>query len=84
MAHKLLKNRIDQLYFKILEVSPHQRNDLKRMWKHAREIWSEIDMEMVVCRRLGKETTKKKELTEKLEESLTAVEQYLTWAKLLS
>lgn len=84
MAHKLLKNRIDQLYFKILEVSPHQRNDLKRMWTHAREIWAEIDKEMVVCRRLGKETSKKKELNQKLEESLTTLEQYLTWAKLLS
>ena len=84
MAHKLLSNRVDQLYFRIIEVDATQRGDLMRMWHHARAIWMQVDLEEINCRRLGKETVRKQELMAKLEESLTTVEQYLTWANLLN
>ena len=84
MEDKDIKNRLDKLFFDIIDCTPEQRLDLKRMWKHCQEIWGEVSKEDVECRRLGKNTVKKQELIASLEESLNTLEQYITWAKLLN
>lgn len=82
MAHKLLKNRVDQTYFRIIEIHPTKRGDLMRMWKHSLELWHNLDKEMVACRRRQKPTAHFLSINDELDESLNTVEQYLVWASL--
>lgn len=83
-SHRNLKYRIDQMYFQVIDLHPNKRGDLMRMWKHAREIWGNLDKEMVNCRRLGKATAHYAGLESALNESLTTLEQYIMWASLLN
>ena len=82
--HKELKYRLDQMYFQIIELHPNKRGDLKRMWKHAQQLWGDLDKEMVNCRRLHKATAHYTSLEEALNETLTTLEQYIMWASLLN
>jgi hypothetical protein len=83
MAHTSLKDRINSLYFQINDIHPNKRGDLMRLWKHTQQLWSELDKEMVQCRRLQKLTAHYKSLEEAINESLSTVEQYIMWANLL-
>jgi len=78
-----LKYRIDQAFFAInQDVRPDQREDLRRIWRHARELWSLMDIELVNCRRRNKPTPKYQELEAECRETITTLEQYITWAHL--
>ena len=83
MEHKSLKNRLDNLYFQIIDIHPNKRGDLMRIWKHTQKLWSDLDKEMVSCRRLGKVTPHYASLESAFTESLATLEQYIMWAKLL-
>jgi hypothetical protein len=84
MEHdKDLKSRIDEAFFAIKDLRPDQREDLRRMWRHIRDLWMYMDMEMVNCRKIDKKTPKYQELESKCIESLTNLESYISWAHLL-
>ena len=82
MAHKTLKYRLDTLYFQIIDIHPNKRGDLKRIWKHAQKLWSDLDKEMVNCRRINKLTAHYISINDAMLESFDTLEQYLVWAKL--
>lgn len=75
---------INELYFKILALPPQVQRDLKRFWRVSKDLLNEISKEDVACRRLGKDTPKKQELVQKLDESVNTLEQYLMFASLIS
>lgn len=84
MEHdKDLKSRIDEAFFAIKDLRPDQREDLRRMWRHTRQLWMYMDMEMVNCRKANKKTPKYAELERECQESLANLESYISWAHLL-
>jgi len=59
------------------------RRDLLKMVKTIDVAIVAADMESVECRRLHKETTKYRELVQKVDDLLTNLEQHITFASLL-
>ena len=59
------------------------RRDLLKMVKTIDVAIVAADMESVECRRLHKETTKYRELVQKVNDLLTNLEQHITFASLL-
>jgi uncharacterized protein YcaQ len=86
MVHaKELKHRLDTAFFRIIELTQgEQRRDLQHMWRHARSMFDLMDQELVQCRRIQKYTTQYKDFEKRVEESLDTIEQYLTFATLLT
>jgi hypothetical protein len=78
-----LKRRLDEAFFGISQMRPDMRDDLRRMWRQAREIWTQMDPEMVNCRRLHKLTPQYQLLETLFVDSLNTVEQYIAWGTLL-
>jgi hypothetical protein len=83
-ANVTLKHRIDTAFFQIIELSPAHRKDLQTMWRVARSRWNELDIELIVCRKQNKHTPKYQEIEADLIERLDTIEQYLTFATLLT
>lgn len=79
-----LKHRIDTAFFQIIDLDPGQRKDLQHMWRNARRIWEQMDQEMVYCRRQNKPTSKYQDFEQQLMDALDIIEQYLTFATLLT
>jgi hypothetical protein len=59
------------------------RRDLLKMVKAVDQAIVAADMESVECRRLHRETTRHRELTKKVADLLTNLEQHITFASLL-
>lgn len=59
------------------------RSDLYKMYQNCKKIYIELDKEAVECRRLKRETIKYNELEQKLNESITEFEHWITYASLL-
>lgn len=83
-ANVTLKHRLDVTFFQIVDLGPGQREDMRRLWRPARALWDELDRELVECRRLHKPTIRYQELEADLIERLDLIEQYLTFATLLT
>ena len=83
-ANVTLKHRLDVAFFQIVDLGPNQREDMRRLWRPARALWDELDRELVECRRAKKYTIKYKELEQQLVDALENIEQYLTFATLLT
>lgn len=79
-----LKHRLDTSFFQIIGLEPTQRRDLQHMWRHARNVWDLMDQEMVQCRRQNKHTPKYQDFERQLVDALENIEQYLTFATLLT
>jgi hypothetical protein len=79
-----LKHRIDTAFFQIIDLAPMHRRDLQTMWRVARSRWNELDIELITCRKQNKQTPKYQELEKDLLERLDLIEQYLTFATLLT
>ena len=79
-----LKKRIDTAFFQIIELAPVHRKDLQTMWRVSRGQWNELDMELIACRKQNKHTPKYQELETDLNKRLDLIEQYLTFATLLT
>ena len=80
-----LKHRLDVSFFQIIGLpTGEQRQDLHHMWRNARNLWNLMDQEMVQCRRSRKHTVKYIEFEQKLIDALETIEQYLTFATLLT
>jgi hypothetical protein len=79
-----LKHRLDTIFFQIVEISPGMREDMRRLWRPARALWDELDKELVECRRLNKHTIKYKEIEQDILARLDIMEQYVTFATLLT
>lgn len=81
-----IKTRIDDAFFQIirLPLDPQKVNDLKKFWKNCSRIWADMSKEEVECRRLNRSTIHYKELEAELKTALELLEQYLTFATLLS
>jgi len=83
-ANLTLKHRLDTIFFQIIDIPPNMREDMRRLWRPARDIWNELDREMVECRRLKKTTVKYQELEQDLSTRIDLMEQYITFATLLT
>jgi hemerythrin superfamily protein len=80
-----LKHRLDTAFFRIIELTQgEQRKDLQHMWRHARNMFDLMDQELVQCRRVQKYTTKYRDFEKQALEALDTIEQYLTFATLLT
>lgn len=81
-----IKTRLDNAFFTIirLPMDPQKVNDLKKLWKNCSQIWTDMNKEEIECRRLSKSTIHYKELEKELLDGLEMLEQYLTFATLLS
>ena len=85
MNHNIeLKKRLDTIFFQIVEIQPNMRDDMRHMWRSARNTWMLMDQELIQCRRINKPTPKYQDLEKNLTESLETMEQYITFATLLS
>jgi hypothetical protein len=78
------KHRLDAIFFQIVQISPHLREDMRRMWRPARAQWDELDKELVECRRLNKPTVRYREIQQDLDNRLNIMEQHITFATLLT
>ena len=79
-----LFQRLDQAERAIATVKNKvARKDLLKMVKTIDVAIVAADMESVECRRLHKETTRYKELVQKVNDLLTNLEQHITFASLL-
>jgi hypothetical protein len=79
-----LKTRLDNVFFQIIQIQPSMREDMRRLWRPARALWDELDKELVECRRLHKPTIRYQEIATDLRNRLDTMEQYLTFATLLT
>ena len=59
------------------------RSDLYKMYQNCKKIYIELDKETVECRRLKRNTLRYTELEQKLNESITEFEHWITYATLL-
>lgn len=85
MEHNVtLKHRLDVVFFQIVQIPTGMREDMRRLWRPARALWDELDKEMVECRRLNKSTIRYQEIEQDLGARLDLMEQYLTFATLLT
>jgi hypothetical protein len=81
-ANVTLKHRIDVAFFQIIEMPPGMREDLRRMWRGTRNLWNQLDIELINCKRLNKVTPKYTELEAELNQCLLTLEGYITWGHL--
>ena len=79
-----LKHRLDVIFFQIIEIVPNMREDMRRLWRPARALWDELDKELVECRRHNKPTVRYQEIEQDLQARLELMEQYITFATLLT
>lgn len=79
-----LKHRLDVVFFQIVQLAPDMREDMRRLWRPARALWDELDKELVECRRLHRPTVRYREIEQDLATRLDLMEQYLTFATLLT
>jgi hypothetical protein len=79
-----LKHRLDTIFFQIIEIPPGMREDMRRLWRPARNLWNQLDMELVECRKLNKPTARYQEIEQDLKNRLDIMEQYITFATLLT
>jgi hypothetical protein len=85
MEHNItLKHRLDVVFFQIIQIPADMREDMRRLWRPARALWDELDKELVVCRKHNKPTARYKEIEQDLQNRLDLMEQYLTFATLLT
>jgi len=59
------------------------RSTLHKFYKTCREIYTEMDKEMVLCRRRGKLTQKYTELEDQFSEAINTFEQWTVMAALM-
>lgn len=57
--------------------------DLYKMWKNCVNLYTEMDKELVICRRSQRPTAKYLELEKQLLESIEQFDQWTTFSKLL-
>ena len=76
------KYRIDQAFFTIVKMPPGQREDLRRMWRACRNLWDQLDIELINCKRVHKVTPKYTELETELDQCLLTLEGYISWGHL--
>ena len=79
-----LKKRLDTIFFHIVNMPPNMREDMRKLWRPARNIWDQMDQELVTCRRINKATPKYQGLEKTLTECLENMEQLITFAALLT
>lgn len=84
-ANVTLKHRLDVSFFQIIGLpTGEMRQDMHHMWRHAKNLWNLMDQEMVQCRRVNKHTVKYQDFERQLADALENIEQYLTFATLLT
>jgi hypothetical protein len=83
-SNSTLKHRLDTIFFQIIDIPPNMREDMRRLWRPSRALWDELDKELVECRRLNKPTARYQDLEKDLETRLDLMEQYITFATLLT
>ena len=79
-----LKQRLDNVFFQIINLPANMREDMRRLWRPARALWDELDKELVECRRHNKPTVRYQEIEQDLQVRLDIMEQYITFATLLT
>jgi len=87
----LYNYKMDELFHRLNSAEKHiaqvknkvARRDLLKMVRAVDQAVVAADMESVECRRLHKETSKHRELVQKVDDLLTNLEQHITFANLL-
>lgn len=80
--HHTLKHRLDTAFFQIIGMSPVIRKDLQKMWRVAKDKWTELDQELVVCRKHNKITPKYQKIKADVAERLETIDMYITFGLL--
>jgi hypothetical protein len=83
--------KMDELFKRLDSAEKHiatvknkvARRDLLKMVKGVDQAIVAVDMESVECRRLKRETSRHRELVQKVNDLLTNLEQHITFANLL-
>jgi hypothetical protein len=84
MEQDALYTRIDRAVSQVATIKNKQaRRDLKRMLQSADAAMTNIDRELVNCRRLNRPTIKHSELVAKAEKILDFLEQHIVFATLI-
>ena len=82
--HRANQRRLEECLFAMLETSDVKaKKDLRRFFENCRKAYSELDKEMVICRRRQRITHKYTELQAQFDECIKHFEQWLIMAKLL-
>lgn len=80
-----LLNRLDKVERAIPSIKNKvARRDLMKMLRNTDKLLVQADMERVECRRLHRETIRYQELIKKADQSISHLEQHLTFAALLN
>ena len=75
-----LIDRAEALYQKITHTKDATvKLDMMRMYKEAQNLIEQLSTEAVTCRRIKRETDRYRELDDKLNQHLDAMEKYLTF-----
>ena len=82
--HLCYRNQLSALFKMCSDTANIQaRSSLFRLHKNCRDIYTEMDKEMVNCRRAGRVTLKYTELQAKYIEAITTFEQWTVMAALM-
>lgn len=79
-----LRIRLDAAYGQMQATDPKLKHDLSRMYTNALSIWASMSIELIVCRRVKKFTRRYSELETAFVAAVDIMEQYLTFATLLT
>ena len=76
--------RLDEL-LSIVSKTPDMRarSELYKLYRNCKNLYTELNREEVECRRLRKTTAKYSEIEQKLNESITNFEHWLSFSALL-
>ena len=82
--HQAHRDRLDELLVSLQKMTDiRARSDMWKLYNNTRIIWTELDKEMVLCRRRGTVTLKYTELEAQYAESINVFEQWTTMATLI-
>ena len=79
-----IQERVDAVWPLIINSKSTHRRDLLRMFHHCAAVNTELSKEAINCRRVGKITIKYSNLAQELDELVSNLEQYVTFAILLN
>ena len=76
--------KLDQLLSCVRGTSDMRaRSDLFKMYTNCKKLYTQLDIALIECKRRGRITTEYQEIEQKLNESITEFEQWITFATLL-
>lgn len=82
--HQVHRDKLDKLRMSLRTLTDiRARSDMWKLYNNTRIIWTELDKEMVLCRRRATVTLKYTELEAQYTESINIFDQWTTMATLI-